>query len=134
MKFIYRTLCRCSALEKPSKIISDSIDDDDPVQFLKHSCILPAPCSQTAQYLFRTPMYVQKVLSFFYKNNTHTRESIITVFMCAFAPPCIHYNRYSWHILMIVNFLIAIDFSSFPADFIDSCNAVHCHFPITCSA
>ena len=34
---------------------------------------------------------------------------------------------------MIVTF-IAIDLSSFPADFIDSSSAVHHHFLITCSA
>ena len=38
-----------------------------------------------------------------------------------------------WYILMVLLFVIAIFFSSFPADAIDSSNDDHHHLPIVCS-
>ena len=125
---MYRTPCCCSASKKPFRIISVSIEEEEPFQFLKQVWFeVLLGCTQAAQNLLRTPMY--KSLFVLRPNITPTPQRALYECLCVrLLQPAstitVIAGTPSWYLFSC----IASSRSALPAACIDSSNNFHHQF------
>ena len=105
MNLVYRTPWVCSAFKKPSKIISDSISQEDASQVLKHLCFtMGIPWAQ-GWAIFVAYTKMQNLTSFLAKDYSHTGFGVTWVLMGTLWPASINNDSDSWYTMMIVTSL-----------------------------